>query len=190
MPFTFTRLQIPDLILIEPTIFEDERGFFLETYKLNNFASIGIFDFFVQENHSFSYRDVLRGLHYQNPPKAQGKLISVIKGEIYDVAVDIRKGSPDFGKWVGVNLSENNRSILYIPQGFAHGFCVLSESAGVIYKTTEFYTPALEAGIIYNDIDLKIDWPITNPILSEKDKNWPEFKKVDFGFYFNSRRGY
>jgi dTDP-4-dehydrorhamnose 3,5-epimerase len=183
MPFDFKRLRIPDLILIEPKVFEDGRGFFMETYKMPDFAAADIKVNFVQENHSRSSKGVLRGLHYQNPPFAQGKLVSVVRGEIFDVAVDIRKGSPTWGKWVGVILSEKNKHILYIPEGFAHGFCVLSQTTQVIYKTTDVYSAVSEAGIIWNDADLNIQWPVKEPILSEKDKKWPTLKNADIRFY-------
>ncbi len=141
MPFDFRSLKIPGLISIEPTVFEDGRGFFMETYKMVDFVSFGIRANFVQENHSHSSKGVLRGLHYQNPPFAQGKLVRVVRGEIFDVAIDIRRGSPTYGEWIGVFLSEDNNKMLYIPEGFAHGFCVLSEIADVIYKTTNVYSP-------------------------------------------------
>ena len=184
MPFTFKRLGIPAVILIEPKVFEDGRGFFMETYKMPDFAAAGIGVNFVQENHSRSGKGVLRGLHYQNPPFAQGKLVTVVKGEIFDVAVDIRKGSPTWGKWVRVILSEGNRNILYVPSGFAHGFCVLSEIAEVVYKTTSVYSAESEAGIIWNDGDLNIEWPVKEPILSEKDATWPTLKNADIRFYY------
>jgi dTDP-4-dehydrorhamnose 3,5-epimerase len=178
MPFVFKRLEIPDLILIEPKVFEDERGFFLEAYKYSDFQAFGISEHFLQDNHSRSTKGVLRGLHYQNPPKAQGKLIRVIAGEIFDVAVDIRKGSPTYGKWVGLILSAQNKRMLYVPPGFAHGFCVLSDVAEVLYKTTEEYSPKYEAGILWNDPDIGITWPIKDPILSEKDKKWPPLREA------------
>ena len=178
MPFVFKRLEIPDLILIEPKVFEDERGFFLEAYKYSDFQAFGISEHFLQDNHSRSTKGVLRGLHYQNPPKAQGKLIRVIAGEIFDVAVDIRKGSPTYGKWVGLILSAQNKKMLYVPPGFAHGFCVLSDVAEVLYKTTEEYSPKYEAGILWNDPDIGITWPIKDPILSEKDKGWPPLREA------------
>ena len=185
MPFNFKKLQIPEVILVEPKVFEDERGFFMETYKMPDFIASGIKGSFVQDNHSRSTKGVLRGLHYQTPPFAQGKLVRVVRGEIFDVAVDIRKGSPTYGKWVGALLSEENKNMLYIPEGFAHGFCVLSEIAEVIYKSTNVYSPQFEAGIIYNDEDLHIKWPIKGPILSEKDKKWPTLKEADVKFYYN-----
>jgi dTDP-4-dehydrorhamnose 3,5-epimerase len=180
-------LEIPEVILVEPKVFGDERGFFMETYKMLDFASSGIRENFVQENHSHSTKGVLRGLHYQNPPFAQGKLVRVVRGDICDVAVDIRRGSPTYGKWVGVILSEENKNMLYIPEGFAHGFCVLSEIADVIYKTTNVYSPQSEAGIAYNDEDLNIAWPIGEPILSEKDKRWPALSEADIKFYYEEK---
>ncbi len=184
MPFKFQRLEIPELILIDPQVFYDERGFFLEAYKYSEFSSFGIPDRFLQDNHSYSKHKVLRGLHYQNPPKAQGKLIRVISGEIFDVAVDIRKGSPTYGKWVGVVLSSENKRMLYIPPGFAHGFLVLSERAEVLYKTTEEYSPEYEAGIIWNDPEIGIEWPIKDPILSPKDQSWPRLREAKNDFVY------
>jgi len=184
MPFAFKRLAIPGVVLIEPKFFEDERGFFMETYKMPDFVAAGIKVNFVQENHSRSTKGVLRGLHYQNPPFAQGKLVRAVRGEIFDVAVDIRKGSPTWGKWVGVILSEKNKNILYVPAGLAHGFCVLSETADVTYKTTNVYSPQSEAGIIWNDKELNIEWPVKEPILSGKDKNLPTLRNADIKFYY------
>ena len=184
MPFSFKRLEIPDVILVQPRVFEDERGFFMETYKMPDFVAFGIEGNFVQDNCSRSTKGTLRGLHYQKPPFAQRKLVRAVRGEIFDVAVDIRKGSPTYGKWVGVTLSEENKSILYVPEGFAHGFCVLSEIAEVMYKTTNVYCPQSEAGIIYNDKDLNIEWRIEEPILSDKDKKWPTLREADIKFYY------
>jgi len=187
MPFNFKKLQIPEVILVEPKVFEDERGFFMETYKMPDFVASGIKENFVQDNHSRSTKGVLRGLHYQTPPFAQGKLIWVVRGEIFDVAVDIRKGSPTYGKWVGVLLSEENKDMLYVPEGFAHGFCILSEIAEVSYKNTNVYSPQFEAGIIWNDKDLNIKWPVKEPILSEKDRKWPTLREVDINFYYKGK---
>jgi len=184
MPFAFKRLEIPEVVLIEPKVFEDGRGFFMETYKMPDFVAAGIKGNFVQENHSRSTRGVLRGLHYQNPPFAQGKLVRVVRGEIFDVSVDIRKGSPTWGQWVGVILSEENKNSVYVPEAFAHGFCVLSEIAEVIYKTTNVYSAESEAGIIWNDEDLNIEWPVKEPILSEKDEKLPSLKNADIRFYY------
>lgn len=183
MPFNFTSLQISEVISVEPKVFTDERGFFMETYKMPDFVVSGIKGNFVQDNHSRSTKGVLRGLHYQNPPFAQGKLVRVVRGEIFDVAVDIRKGSPTYGKWVGVILSEENRNMLYVPEGFAHGFCVLSEIAEVTYKATNVYSAESEAGIIWNDKDLNIEWPVKEPSLSEKDGKWPALREADIKFY-------
>jgi dTDP-4-dehydrorhamnose 3,5-epimerase len=169
MPFRFERLEIPEVVLVEPKAFDDGRGFFMETYKRSEFEANGIHDAFVQDNYSHSVCGVLRGLHYQKQPKAQGKLVSVIRGEIFDVAVDIRKGSPTYGRWVGVYLSSRNHRMLYVPVGFAHGFCVFSEQADVIYKVTAEYSSELEGGIRWNDPELGIGWPVQNPILSAAD---------------------
>ena len=184
MPFTFKSLEIPEVVLIEPEVFEDERGFFMETYKMPDFVAAGVKVNFVQDNHSRSAKGILRGLHYQNPPFAQGKLVRAVRGEIFDVAVDIRKGSPTWGRWVGVILSKENRNILYVPTGFAHGFCVLSEVAEVIYKTTNIYSAEAEAGIVWNDEDLNIEWPVKQPILSDKDEKWPSLENADIKFYY------
>lgn len=181
MPFNFKRLEIPEVILVEPKVFPDGRGFFMETYKIPDFVAAGITGNFVQDNHSRSTKGVLRGLHYQNPPFAQGKLVRALRGEVFDVAVDIRKGSPTYGKWVGVILSEENKNILYVPEGFAHGFCVLSEIAEITYKTTNVYSAESEAGIIWNDADLNIKWPIKEPVLSEKDEKWPNLREAAGG---------
>jgi len=178
VPFNFTRLAIPDVILIEPTVFPDERGFFMETYKYSDFAAFGIKEQFVQDNHSRSTKGVLRGLHYQRPPKAQGKLVRVVVGEIFDVGVDIRQDSPTYGKWVGEILSAENKRMLHIPPGFGHGFCVLSEVAEVLYKTTKEYAPEYDAGIIWNDPDIGIRWPIRRAILSKKDAVLPTLREV------------
>jgi dTDP-4-dehydrorhamnose 3,5-epimerase len=186
MPFRFERLEIPDLVLIEPRLVSDNRGFFMETYKHSEYAAQGVKDVFVQENHSRSSRRTLRGLHYQKDPRAQGKLVRVIIGEIFDVALDIRKGSATYGKWVGVTLSEKNNTMLYVPPGFAHGFCVLSEEAEVIYKVTKEYAPEYEAGILWNDSSLKIEWPLNDLILSERDRAWPGLQGADNNFVYEN----
>ena len=172
MPFTFASTALPEVVIIEPRVFPDERGFFLETYKRSEFAANGIPDLFVQCNYSKSARGTLRGLHYQARPKAQGKLVSAVRGEIYDVAVDMREISPTFGKWVAISLTAENRKMLYVPAGFAHGFCVVSEEAEIQYMTTEEYAPELERGIIWNDPTLAIEWPISQPMLSVRDRGW------------------
>ncbi len=183
MPFEFQKLEIPDVILIKPKIFGDDRGFFMETYKKSDFEKIGIKKEFVQDNHSKSVKGVLRGLHYQLNPKPQGKLVRVVKGSILDVAVDIRKNSPTFGKWVSAVLSEENRHMLWVPEGFAHGFLTL-EDAEVLYKTTNEYSPELDRGILWNDEQIGIDWGIENPILSDKDKKLPSLKDAEINFVY------
>jgi len=182
MPFTFERLAIPEVILVEAKSFPDERGFFLENFKESDFLKNGINTRFVQDNFSHSTKGVLRGLHYQKNPKAQAKLVIALRGEIFDVAVDIRKDSPTYGKWAGEILSENNHKLLYIPEGFAHGFCVLSEEADVLYKVTQEYSPEDEMGIIWNDPEINITWPIDKPILHEKDSQLPFLKNIDNNF--------
>jgi dTDP-4-dehydrorhamnose 3,5-epimerase len=175
MPLRFQRTAIPGILLIEPHIVSDARGFFMETYKRSAFAAAGIEDFFVQENHSLSQRGVLRGLHYQRPPQAQSKLIRVLSGEIFDVAVDIRPDSPSAGQWVGLSLSSANRQMLYVPHWCAHGFCVTSDNAEVVYMTTTEYAPAHESGFMWNDPQFAIQWPLSSPTLSERDTKWPPF---------------
>ena len=179
MPFRFTHLELPEIILVEPKVFPDERGFFLETYKQSEFGRYGIRKPFVQENHSHSSRRTLRGLHYQKNPKAQGKLVRVVMGEIFDVVVDIRKGSPRYGKWLGVDLSADNNKMLYIPPGFAHGACVVSEEAGLLYMVTDEYAPECEAGILWNDPSLRINWPVEGPLISSRDQHWPILMDAD-----------
>ena len=179
MPFTFKKLSIPDVILIEPKSFSDDRGFFLESFKISEFVSNGINIKFVQDNISHSVSGVIRGLHFQKNPKAQAKLVTTVKGEIFDVAVDIRKNSPTYGKWISEILSEKNHNLLYIPEGFAHGFCVLSKEADVYYKVSNEYSPKDEDGIIWNDPDLNIEWPIPKPIVSSSDSKLPSFENLD-----------
>ena len=174
VPFTFQRLDIPEVVLIEPQVFGDTRGFLMETYKQSEFA-LFVDGEFVQENHSKSQRGTLRGLHFQLGRYAQGKLVRVISGEIFDVAVDIRQESPTRGKWVSTILSAENRRMVYIPPWCAHGFCVLSEDAEVVYKATTEYAPAHESGLMWNDPALAISWPISSPLLSERDTKWPPF---------------
>ena len=170
-----SKTPIDGLLTIEPKIFADPRGMFYEVYSENKYEEYGI-PCFVQDNHSVSKKGVLRGLHYQVNP-GQGKLVRVTRGEVFDVAVDIRKQSPTYGKWWGLSLSETNNFQLYIPIGFAHGFCVLSESAEVLYKCSDYYSPENERGILWNDPDLAIDWPVKDPILSEKDAVSPLFSE-------------
>lgn len=182
MPFTFRKLEIPEIILISAQSFSDQRGYFLETFKESAFADNGIATKFVQDNFSHSSKGVLRGLHYQKNPKAQAKLVTALSGEIFDVAVDIRKNSHTYGKWVGQILSAKNHQLLYIPEGFAHGFCVLSKEADVLYKVTQEYFPEHEKGIIWNDPDINIAWHIDDPILSKKDLLLPLLKNADNSF--------
>jgi len=184
MPFTFKKLDIPEVILVETQSFADDRGFFLESFKESSFISNGIDTKFVQDNFSHSTQGVLRGLHYQKNPKAQAKLVILLRGEIFDVAVDIRKDSPTYGKWVSEILSEKNHKLLYVPEGFAHGFCVMSQDADVLYKVNNEYSPENEKGIIWNDPTLNITWPIDKPILHEKDHKLPLLKDADNNFVY------
>jgi len=179
VPFSFSSLEIPDVKLVIPKHYPDERGYFLENFKESEFSANKINAKFVQDNVSFSTKGVLRGLHFQIKPKEQAKLISVISGEIFDVAVDIRKDSPTFGKWVSQILSEKNHKMLYIPEGFAHGFCTLSDTANVLYKVTNEYSLENERGIIWNDPNVSISWPIKNLIVSEKDKKLSTLQKLN-----------
>ncbi|MCS7312230.1 MAG: dTDP-4-dehydrorhamnose 3,5-epimerase [Acidobacteria bacterium] len=189
MPFRFRPLELLGLMLIETQVFEDPRGFFMELYKASEFSAFGLPSVFVQENYSHSVFRVLRGLHYQKRPKAQGKLVRVLRGEVFDVCVDIRRGSPTYGRWTGLVLSDRNRYALYVPPGFAHGFCVLSDEAGVIYKTTAEYDPTLEGGIRWNDPDLGIQWPISDPIVSEKDARLPYLRDAVHDFTYGASEG-
>jgi dTDP-4-dehydrorhamnose 3,5-epimerase len=169
--FSFKKLEIPEVLLIEPDVLEDGRGFFMETWKDSEFRQAGI-PSFVQENHSFSVKNVVRGLHYQAAPRGQGKLVRCVRGEIFDVAVDIREDSPSRYQWVSAILSENNHHELYIPEGFAHGFCVMSDGAEIVYKCTSEYSPGHERGILWNDPVIHIAWPISSPILSQRDAQY------------------
>ena len=164
--------SLPEILIIEPPVFEDKRGFFMETYHQRKYTEAGIELVFVQDNLSHSLHGTLRGLHYQLQ-QAQAKLIQVTRGSVFDVAVDIRLGSPNFGKWTGSLLSDENKFQMYIPAGFAHGFCVLSEAAEVIYKCTDFYAPDDEGGILWSDPALAIEWPVSKPLLSKKDSQLP-----------------
>ena len=167
------------MILVEPRRAGDARGFFMETYKRSEFAANGIAENFVQDNYSRSARGVLRGLHYQKQPQAQGKLVMVMQGEVFDVAVDIRPDSPTFARWVGVRLSADKPRLLYIPPGFAHGFCVLSEMADFTYKVTCEYSQAHERGIAWNDPEIGIEWPVAEPTLSTRDQALPPLRQAD-----------
>jgi len=170
--------SISGALVLEPRVFEDARGFFLESYSERTFAEIGIRETFVQDNHSCSKQGVLRGLHYQIE-KPQGKLVRVVSGEVLDVFVDLRRSSASFGRWESVKLSAENRLMAWIPVGFAHGFYVLSESAHGLYKSTEFYYPELERTILWNDPELAVDWGTTNPLLSEKDQRGTRFRDAE-----------
>jgi dTDP-4-dehydrorhamnose 3,5-epimerase len=177
-----TSLAIPDVILLEPSVFGDDRGFFFESYNRRVFReATGIDPDFVQDNHSRSARGVVRGLHYQLPPKAQGKLVRVVVGEVFDVAVDIRPGSITFGRWVGMTLSAENKRLLWIPPGFAHGFLALSETTEFLYKATDYYSPKHERCIRWNDPDINVVWPLNQqPIVSGKDAQGGAFIDADF----------
>jgi dTDP-4-dehydrorhamnose 3,5-epimerase len=172
-----TPTAIPDVLIIEPKVFGDERGFFFESFNEKAFSeAVGQAISFVQDNHSKSARNVLRGLHYQLPPKAQGKLVRVVQGEVFDVAVDIRKGSKTYGQWVGEFLSAENKKQFWIPPGFAHGFVTLSETAEFLYKTTDYYSPEHERCIAWNDAELAIDWSFSGtPLVSARDAAAPSF---------------
>ncbi len=170
-----TPLSIPEVLLVEPRVFGDDRGFFLETFNAQRYAEVGIAQAFVQDNLSRSRKGTLRGLHFQEP-RGQGKLVQVLSGAVWDVVVDVRRGSPHFGRWVGTELSADNRRQLWVPPGFAHGFCVLSETADFFYKCTEFYSPGNEHAVHWGDPDLDIRWPISSPLLSAKDASAPRLK--------------
>jgi dTDP-4-dehydrorhamnose 3,5-epimerase len=174
--------EIPDVVLIRPKVFGDARGFFFESWEEKKFAAAGLGMRFVQDNHSRSARNILRGLHYQIQ-QAQGKLVRVVTGTVFDVAVDIRRSSPTFGRWVGATLSQENHHMLWVPPGFAHGFLVLSESADFLYRCTDFWAPAHERAIQWNDPDLKIAWPLPErvaPVLSAKDNQAKRFRDAEY----------
>ena len=177
--FKFEKTFIDGLYVIEPTVFGDNRGYFMETYQYEEFKAAGLDMVFVQDNQSKSKKGVLRGMHFQTK-NSQGKLVRVIKGEVYDVAVDLRDGSETFGKWYGVLLSDENKKQFYIPEGFAHGFLVTSDEAEFVYKCTNYYDPTSEGGLLWNDTDINIEWPITPDmeiLLSEKDKKQQTFRE-------------
>ena len=173
-----TRTAIPEVLILEPKVFGDDRGFFLESFSARRYAEAGITLPFVQDNISRSVKGTLRGLHLQEPT-GQGKLVSCLQGVVYDVAVDVRRGSPTFGKWVGVELSDRDHRQFWVPPGFAHGFCVVSETANFYYKCTDYYAPENERGVAWDDPDLAIDWPVKNPILSKKDAAAPRLKDAE-----------
>jgi len=183
MPFTFKSLAIPDVMLVEPKVFPDERGFFLESFKASDFEKANLPAHFVQDNFSLSRKDVIRGLHYQKVPKAQGKLVSVLKGAVWDVAVDIRRSSPTFLTWVAAELNDRNHAMLYIPPGFAHGFLALTEDVHLLYKCTNEYDPQADAGIRWNDPAIAIPWPVGSPMLSTKDQNLPYISEAGIFSY-------
>ncbi|ABG06027.1 dTDP-4-dehydrorhamnose 3,5-epimerase [Rubrobacter xylanophilus DSM 9941] len=174
------RTELPGVLVVEPQVFGDERGFFMESFNGRRYREAGLPERFVQDNLSLSRRGVLRGLHFQHP-RGQGKLVSVLRGEVFDVAVDVRRGSPTFGRWVGLSLSEENRRQLYIPPGFAHGFVVLSEAALFFYKCTEYYAPECERTVLWSDPEIGIGWPVEEPVLSEKDRKAPALREMPPG---------
>jgi dTDP-4-dehydrorhamnose 3,5-epimerase len=184
MPFTFRQLEIPGVLAIEPKLFEDVRGFFMETYKREEFKKAGIPQIFVQDNHSRSRQGVLRGFHFQKEPKAQGKLVRCLRGAIFDVAVDLRRGSPSYRKWIGIVLSEENRLMLWIPRGFAHGYLTLHDGTEVVYKVDNPYSMKHECGIRWDDPEIAVKWPIERPIVSAKDGGYPFLKNADFNFNY------
>ena len=169
-------IELPGVKIIEPDVYSDGRGYFLETFQERRYREFGINATFVQDNLSFSTKGTLRGLHYQYP-HSQAKLVQVVQGEVLDVIVDIRRGSPTFGEWSGVRLSEENHRQLFAPEGFAHGYCVLSDTAIFTYKCSDFYAPDCEKGVLWSDPDIGIDWPVKNPILSSKDENAQSLKE-------------
>ncbi len=171
---------LPGVLILEPRVFSDQRGFFMETYQAQRYAEAGLPRLFVQDNLSFSSRGTLRGLHFQHPHD-QGKLVQVLQGEVFDVAVDIRQGSPTFGRWFSTCLSGDNKRQLYVPVGFAHGFCVTSDTALLAYKCTDHYNAAAEAGVAWDDPDIAIDWPVSDPILSDKDAAAPRLRDLEPG---------
>lgn len=180
MPFEFERQKIEDVILVKPKVFGDNRGFFMETYKKTDFTNNGIAVEFCQDNHSKSTKGVLRGLHYQAKPYGQAKLVRCVKGKIFDVAVDIRKNSKTYGQYVKIELSEENKHMIFIPKGFAHGFVALTDNVEIIYKTSGEYVPQADRGILWNDKKINIDWGIDfQPILSDKDKYQSELSEIN-----------
>lgn len=173
--------KLDGILIIDPKVFGDNRGFFMESYNSAKFADVGIDLNFVQDNHSRSVKGVVRGLHYQVNP-GQDKLVRVIRGEVFDVVVDIRRNSPTFGRWEGFTLSEENKRQVFVPKGFAHGFCVISDVAEFVYKCSEYYAPEDERGILWNDPEIGVEWPVNNPTLSLRDINLPLLKDTDHDF--------
>lgn len=186
MPFIFRRLDIPDVYLIESELMRDDRGLLMEAYKLSDFTNAGIDVRFVQENRLVSSKYVLRGLHYQMIPNAQGKLVSCVRGRVFDVAVDIRDGSPFYGRWVGTELSEEDSKMVYLPPGFAHGILSLTDISDVLYKCTAEYSPQDDRGIKWNDPDIAIDWPVDEPVVSPKDAMLPTLKDAENNFVYEA----
>jgi len=184
MSFTFKKLNLSDVMLVEAKSFPDDRGYFKEIFKESSFIENEINTRFVQDNFSHSIKGVLRGLHFQKNPKAQAKLVTVFRGEIFDVAVDVRKDSPTYGKWVSEILSEQNHKLLFIPEGFAHGYCVLSDEADIFYKVNQEYSPEHDRGFIWNDPEVAIKWPMDNPLISNKDLKLPFLKNADNNFQY------
>jgi dTDP-4-dehydrorhamnose 3,5-epimerase len=182
MEFEFAPLNVPEVVLVTPGRYRDERGFFQESYRRSSFLEHGIDAHFVQDNLARSSKGVLRGLHYQIPPGAQGKLVGTVSGEIFDVAVDLRVGSPTYGRWAGSTLDADRGELLWIPPGFAHGYVVLSESADVYYKCTAEYRPELDRGVLWSDPAIGVDWPVTDPIVSAKDRDQPTLEACDNPF--------
>lgn len=176
--FQFEPGPISGIVLIQPKLTEDERGFFMEDYNQRVFAQNGISATFVQDNHARSTKGVLRGLHFQREPMAQDKLVRVIVGEVFDAVVDIRPGSPTYGQSFGVHLSAENKQMMFVPKGFAHGYVVLSDVAEFVYKVSNFYSPQHDGGLLWSDPELNIDWPLSNPILSEKDQRHPTLREL------------
>lgn len=181
MPFDFKNTPLKGLFIIQPRVFADERGFFLETYKKSEFDAAGISEDFNQDNHSFSSKGVLRGIHFQSEPHAQGKLVRVVTGAVWDVVVDLRQGSSSYGKWFGLELNEENGTMFYIPPGFGHGFLTLKDNTHFLYKCSAEYEPASDGGVRWNDSDLAIEWPLDpgqRPLVSEKDEKLPYLKDL------------
>ncbi len=178
MPFTFRPLGIPEVVLVKPKVFPDDRGCFMETFKASDFEKQGLPSRFVQDNFSVSKKGVIRGLHYQAEPYAQGKLVSVVRGGVWDIAVDIRRDSPTFLQWVSAELDDGNHAMLYIPPGFAHGFLAITDDVRLLYKCTKEYNPEADRGIRWNDPDIGIPWPVDDPVLSQKDRELPFLREA------------
>jgi dTDP-4-dehydrorhamnose 3,5-epimerase len=187
MPFTFTHMSIPEVILVEAKAFNDERGYFAEIYKESNFTELGIDMPFVQDNLSRSTKGTLRGLHYQLNPEAQAKLVFAIRGTIFDVAVDVRHNSPTYGRWVGEVISDGNHRGLFVPEGFAHGFCVMSDEADVFYKVTKEHSAGHERGVIWNDATIMIKWPTVSPMMSARDTVLPMLESAENNFEYGGK---